>query len=150
MVLEVGQVMAGPFCALQLCDMGARVIKVEPPEGDPSRRMGTRAGTDSTGFAALNRGKRSIVLDLKTAPGRDALVRLAARADVLIENFRPGVMRALGLDYPRLAGASPGLIYASISGYGQTGPDARKGGFDLIAQGVSGVMSVTGSPAGRR
>ena len=147
-VLEVGQVMAGPFCALQLCDMGASVIKVEPPGGDPSRLMGARVGTDSTGFAALNRGKRSIVLDLKRAGGRDALVRLARRADILIENFRPGVMRELGLDYPALAAANPRLIYASISGYGQTGPDASKGGFDLIAQGASGVMSVTGEPGG--
>jgi formyl-CoA transferase len=147
-VLEAGQVMAGPFCALQLCDMGASVIKVEPPSGDPSRLMGERAGTDSTGFAALNRGKRSIVLDLKSAEGRAAFVRLAGRADILIENFRPGVMRQLGLDYPSLAAANPRLIYASISGYGQTGPDASKGGFDLIAQGASGVMSVTGQPGG--
>ena len=147
-MLEVGQVMAGPFCALQLCDMGASVIKVEPPGGDPTRLMGARAGTDSTGFAALNRGKRSIVLDLKGAEGRAALVRLAGRADILIENFRPGVMRELGLDYPSLAAANPRLIYASISGYGQTGPDASKGGFDLIAQGASGVMSVTGEPGG--
>jgi formyl-CoA transferase len=147
-VLEVGQVMAGPFCALQLCDMGASVIKVEPPGGDPSRMMGARAGTDSTGFAALNRGKRSVVLDLKTARGRDALVRLADRADILVENFRPGVMHGLGLDYETLAARNPRLVYASISGYGQTGPDAPKGGFDLIAQGASGVMSVTGEPGG--
>ena len=147
-VLDLGQVMAGPFCAMQLADLGADVIKVEPPEGDSSRYMGTRAGTDSTGFAALNRGKRSIVLDLKTPAGLDSLKRLAARADILIENFRPGVMQALGLDYPSLAAANPRLIYASISGYGQTGPDARKGGFDLIAQGVSGLMSVTGEPGG--
>ena len=140
--------MAGPFCALQLCDMGASVIKVEPPGGDPTRFMGARVGADSTGFAALNRGKRSIVLNLKTAEGRAALVRLAARADILIENFRPGVMRELGLDYPAMAPGHPRLIYASISGYGQTGPDASKGGFDLIAQGASGVMSVTGEPGG--
>ena len=147
-VLELGQVMAGPFCALQLCDMGADVIKVEPPEGDPTRQMGTRAGTDSTGFAALNRGKRSVVLDLKTSTGRAALMKLAARADVLIENFRPGVMRGFGLDYTALSAVNPRLIYASISGYGQTGPDATKGGFDLVAQGASGVMSVTGEPGG--
>jgi crotonobetainyl-CoA:carnitine CoA-transferase CaiB-like acyl-CoA transferase len=147
-VLELGQVMAGPFCALQLCDMGADVIKVEPPEGDPTRQMGTRAGTDSTGFAALNRGKRSVVLDLKTSAGRSALVTLSARADVLIENFRPGVMRDLGLDYATLSAVNPRLIYASISGYGQTGPDAARGGFDLIAQGATGLMSVTGEPGG--
>jgi crotonobetainyl-CoA:carnitine CoA-transferase CaiB-like acyl-CoA transferase len=147
-VLELGQVMAGPFCALQLCDMGADVIKVEPPEGDPTRQMGTRAGTDSTGFAALNRGKRGIVLDLKASAGRAALVKLAERSDVLIENFRPGVMRDFGLDYAALSAVNPRLIYASISGYGQTGPDATRGGFDLIAQGASGVMSVTGEPGG--
>jgi formyl-CoA transferase len=147
-VLELGQVMAGPFCALQLCDMGADVIKVEPPDGDPTRQMGARAGTDSACFAAMNRGKRGIVLDLKSAAGRDALVRLSARADVFIENFRPGVMRDLGLDYPALSAANPGLIYASISGYGQTGPDRTKGGFDLVAQGASGLMSVTGEAGG--
>ena len=147
-VLELGQVMAGPFCALQLCDMGADVIKVEPPDGDPTRQMGARAGTDSMCFAAMNRGKRGIVLDLKSAAGRDTLVRLAARADVFIENFRPGVMHSLGLDYPALSAVNERLIYASISGYGQTGPDRSKGGFDLVAQGASGLMSVTGEPGG--
>jgi crotonobetainyl-CoA:carnitine CoA-transferase CaiB-like acyl-CoA transferase len=147
-VLELGQVMAGPFCALQLCDMGADGIRVEPPDGDPTRQMGARAGTDSACFAAMNRGKRGIVLDLKSPAGRDALVRLSARADVFIENFRPGVMRDLGLDYPALSAVNPGLIYASISGYGQTGPDRTKGGFDLVAQGASGLMSVTGEPGG--
>jgi formyl-CoA transferase len=147
-VLELGQVMAGPFCALQLCDMGADVIKVEPPGGDPTRQMGARAGTDSTCFAAMNRGKRGIVLDLKSASGRGALVRLAARADIFIENFRPGVMRELGLDYPALSAVNDRLIYTSISGYGQTGPDRAKGGFDLVAQGASGLMSVTGEPGG--
>jgi crotonobetainyl-CoA:carnitine CoA-transferase CaiB-like acyl-CoA transferase len=147
-VLELGQVMAGPFCALQLCDMGADVIKVEPPGGDPTRQMGARAGTDSTCFAAMNRGKRGIVLDLKSASGHGALVRLAGRADIFIENFRPGVMRELGLDYPALSAVNDRLIYASISGYGQTGPDRAKGGFDLVAQGASGLMSVTGEPGG--
>ena len=147
-VLELGQVMAGPFCALQLCDMGADVIKVEPPDGDPTRQMGARAGTDSACFAAMNRGKRGIVLDLKSAAGRDALVRLAARADIFVENFRPGVMKQLGLDYATLSAVNDRLIYASISGYGQTGPDRGKGGFDLVAQGASGLMSVTGEPGG--
>ena len=147
-VLELGQVMAGPFCALQLCDMGADVIKVEPPDGDPTRQMGARAGTDSMCFAAMNRGKRGIVLDLKSAAGRDTLVRLASRADIFVENFRPGVMLGLGLDYPALSAVNERLIYASISGYGQTGPDRTKGGFDLVAQGASGLMSVTGEPGG--
>lgn len=147
-VLEVAQVMAGPYCGMQLADLGADVIKVEPPGGDASRHMGVRVGDDSTGFAALNRGKRSIVLDLKSNYGRAALVRLAERADVFIENFRPGVMTGLGLGYETLSALNPRLIYASISGYGQTGPEATKGGFDLIAQGASGLMSVTGEPGG--
>ena len=145
-VLDVTQVMAGPFCAMQLCDMGADVIKVEPPGGDSTRRMAGASSGDSAGFNAVNRGKRGIVLDLGAPGGRTAMRRLLAGADVLIENYRPGVMRRLGLDYDTLAGDHPALIYASISGYGQTGPDASKGGFDLIAQGVSGLMSVTGEP----
>jgi formyl-CoA transferase len=145
-VLDVTQVMAGPYCAMQLCDMGADVIKVEPPSGDSTRRMAGAVGTDSPAFNAVNRGKRGIVLDLKSVAGQQALKRLVARADVLIENFRPGVMRGLGLDYESLSALNPGLIYASISGYGQTGPRAGKGGFDLVAQGESGLMSVTGEP----
>jgi len=143
-VLDVTQVMAGPFCAMQLCDMGADVIKVEPPEGDSTRRMAGASGKDSPSFNAVNRGKRGIVLDLKTAASQDAFRRLAQRADIVIENYRPGVMQRFGLDYATLAGANPGLIYASISGYGQTGPYAAKGGFDLVAQGMSGLMSITG------
>jgi len=147
-VLDVTQVMAGPFCAMQLCDMGADVIKVEPPEGDSTRRMSGAVGTDSPSFNAVNRGKRGIVLNLKSPGARDAFKRLASRADILIENYRPGVMRSLGLDYETLAAGHPALIYASISGYGQTGPDALKGGFDLVAQGVSGLMSITGEREG--
>jgi formyl-CoA transferase len=147
-VVDVTQVMAGPFCAMQLCDMGADVIKVEPPEGDSTRRMAGAVGSDSASFNAVNRGKRGIVLDLKSPLGREALVRLASRADILIENYRPGVMRSLGLDYGSLAADHPALIYASISGYGQTGPDSAKGGFDLVAQGVTGLMSITGEPEG--
>jgi crotonobetainyl-CoA:carnitine CoA-transferase CaiB-like acyl-CoA transferase len=147
-VVDVTQVMAGPFCAMQLCDMGADVIKVEPPEGDSTRRMAGASGQDSAAFNAVNRGKRGIVLDLKTPGGQRALRRLLGRADILIENYRPGVMKRFGLDYATLTPEFPTLIYASISGYGQTGPDASKGGFDLIAQGVSGLMSVTGEPGG--
>jgi crotonobetainyl-CoA:carnitine CoA-transferase CaiB-like acyl-CoA transferase len=146
LVLDVTQVMAGPFCAMQLCDMGAGVIKVEPPGGDSTRRMAGASGTESAAFNAVNRGKRGIVLDLKSGAGQHAFRRLLATADILIENFRPGVMTEFKLDYESLAPSYPGLIYASISGYGQTGPDRAKGGFDLIAQGVSGLMSVTGEP----
>jgi crotonobetainyl-CoA:carnitine CoA-transferase CaiB-like acyl-CoA transferase len=147
-VLDVTQVMAGPFCAMQLCDMGAEVIKVEPPGGDSTRRMAGARGADSPSFNAVNRGKRGIVLDLKRPAARAAFIRLASRSDVLIENYRPGVMRNFGLDYETLAAGNPGLIYASVSGYGATGPDAAKGGFDLVAQGVSGIMSVTGETEG--
>jgi crotonobetainyl-CoA:carnitine CoA-transferase CaiB-like acyl-CoA transferase len=108
--------------------------------------MAGARGTDSAGFNAVNRGKRGIVLDLKASGGQQAFKRLVGRTDIVIENYRPGVMRTFGLDYASLAPAHPSLIYASISGYGQTGPSASKGGFDLIAQGVSGLMSVTGEP----
>ena len=138
--------MAGPYCAMLLCDMGARVIKVEPPAGDSTRRMAGAVGRDSAAFNAVNRGKLGIVLDLQSPAGREALRVLARSADILIENFRPGVMHKLGLGYAALAADNPRLIYASISGYGQTGPDAAKGGFDLVAQGASGIMSVTGEP----
>ena len=147
-VLDVTQVMAGPFCAMQLCDMGADVIKVEPPGGDSTRRMAGTSDRESAGFNAVNRGKRGIVVDLGTVRGQGVVKRLLTTTDILIENYRPGVMRRFGLDYATLAPDHPGLIYASISGYGQTGPDASKGGFDLIAQGVSGLMSITGE-AGR-
>jgi crotonobetainyl-CoA:carnitine CoA-transferase CaiB-like acyl-CoA transferase len=148
-VLDVTQVMAGPFCAMQLGDLGADVIKVEPPYGDSTRRWSHEgAGTDSAEFNAVNRGKRGIVLNLKTPAARDVCRRLARSADIIIENFRPGVMADFGLDYARLSADNRALIYASISGYGQTGPDAQKGGFDLVAQGVSGIMSITGEPGG--
>jgi len=147
-VLDVTQVMAGPYCAMLLADLGADVVKVEPPGGDSTRRMPGASGSDSPSFNAVNRGKRSIVINLKTPEGREVFSRLARSTDILIENYRPGVMRALGLDYDALARVNPRLIYASISGYGQTGPQRGKGGFDLIAQGVSGIMSVTGEPGG--
>ena len=140
--------MAGPYCAMLLSDMGARVIKVEPPDGDSTRAMAGARGGDSAAFGAVNRGKLGMVLDLSQQTGRDVFTRLARSADILIENFRPGVMARLGLDYPRLALENPRLIYASISGFGQTGPEASKGGFDLVAQGMSGIMSVTGEADG--
>ena len=148
-VLDVTQVMAGPYCAMLLCDLGADVVKVEaPPGGDASRRMAGARGTDSPAFNAVNRGKRGIVVDIKAAAGREIVLRLAAGADVLVENARPGVMARRGLGYDDLKAVNPGLVYASISGYGQTGPHGARGGFDLIAQGVSGIMSVTGEPGG--
>jgi formyl-CoA transferase len=140
--------MAGPYSAMLLADLGADVIKVEPPSGDSTRQMPGAVGTDTPAFNAVNRGKRSIVVDLKSRDGRTVFLRLARTTDILIENYRPGVMAALGFDYPALASDNRRLIYASISGYGQTGPSRDKGGFDLIAQGASGIMSITGEPGG--
>jgi crotonobetainyl-CoA:carnitine CoA-transferase CaiB-like acyl-CoA transferase len=148
-VLDLSQVMAGPFCAQLLGDMGADVIKVEPPgAGDQARRaMGFRMrGEDTAAFLAVNRNKRSVALDLKADAQRAAFRRLAATADVVLENFRPGVTERLGIGYETLSADNPRLIYASISGFGQTGPSAMRPGYDLIAQGMSGVMSVTGEP----
>ena len=138
--------MAGPYCAMLLADMGARVIKVEPPAGDSSRAMAGARGLDSPAFNAVNRGKLGIVLDLNQQQGRDVFAQLARAADIVVENFRPGVMARHGLDYDTLSRDNPRLIYASVSGHGQTGPWAAKGGFDLVAQGLSGLMSVTGHP----
>ena len=150
-VLDVSQVMAGPFCCMLLGDMGADVIKVEPPEvGDSSRRsMGFRLkGDDSPGFLALNRNKRSIVLDLKTEADRETFYELVRTADVVVENGRPGVADRLGIGYETLKTVNPRLIYASISGFGPTGPWAKRPGYDLIAQAMSGIMSTVGLPDG--
>jgi crotonobetainyl-CoA:carnitine CoA-transferase CaiB-like acyl-CoA transferase len=151
-VVDLTQVMAGPFCTMLLADLGADVIKVEPPDGDLSRSMGGERlrmkGTDNAPFLALNRNKRSVVLDLKKPGDRDQLIALAQTADVFIESFRPGVAQRLGFVYETLGKENPRLIYASISGFGQSGPWAERPGFDLIAQGMSGVMSVTGAAGG--
>ena len=149
-VLDVCQVMAGPFCCMLLGDLGADVIKVEPPEGDQARRaMGFKLkGDDSLGFLNMNRNKRSIILDLKSEAGRKAFLRLAETADVIVENYRPGAMKKLGVDYEAVRAVNPAIIYASISGFGQTGPWADRPGFDLIAQAASGIISVTGDPDG--
>lgn len=149
-VLDVCQVMAGPFCCMLLGDLGADVIKVEPPEGDQARRaMGFKLkGDDSLGFLNMNRNKRSIILDLKSEAGRRAFLRLAETADVIVENYRPGAMKKLGVDYEAVRAVNPAIIYASISGFGQTGPWAERPGFDLIAQAASGIISVTGDPDG--
>ena len=141
--------MAGPFCAMLLADMGADVIKIEPPGGETTRAMDLEAAPGvSAPFLAVNRNKRSLVLDLKRADGVAVLKKLVATADVLVENYRPGVAARLGVDYETLAALNPRLIYCSISGYGQTGPYAARGGYDLIAQGMSGIMSATGSEGG--
>ncbi|KJZ17219.1 MULTISPECIES: CoA transferase [unclassified Halomonas] len=149
-VLDVSQIMAGPYCTMVLGDMGAEVIKVEKANGgDDSRQMGPYVEDESTCFAQINRNKKSISLNLKEEKGREVFYRLAKEADVVVENYRPGVTQSLKIDYDSLKAINPGLIYCSISGYGQTGPSRHKGGFDLVAQGMSGLMSMTGEP-GRR
>ena len=150
-VLDVCQVMAGPYACMLLADMGADVIKVEPPDGGDQTRgaMGFKLkGSDSMGFLNMNRNKRSIILNLKSKAGREILFKLVKNADILVENYRPGVMKRLGIDYETLSAINPALVYASISGFGQTGPWASRPGFDLMAQAMSGVMSVTGYPGG--
>ena len=148
-VLDFTAIMAGPYCTLMLADMGAEVTKIEAfPDGDGSRRFDPKVNGESYCFAVLNRNKRSLALDMKSAQGKEIFLSLARSADIVIENYRPGVMRSFGLDYTALAKDHPGLIFVSISGYGQTGPDSGKGGFDLVAQGVSGLMSITGHPGG--
>ncbi|MDB5869142.1 MAG: L-carnitine dehydratase/bile acid-inducible protein [Polaromonas sp.] len=150
-VLDVSQVMAGPYACMLLADLGADVIKIEPPGGGDQTRgsMGFKMkGPDSLGFLNMNRNKRSVVLNLKTDAGRAVLLRMAKDADILVENYRPGAMTRLGLGYDVLKEVNPRLIYTSISGFGQTGPWADRPGFDLMAQAMSGVMSVTGYPGG--
>ena len=147
-VLDLTQILAGPMCTLVLADMGADVIKIEKPNGgDDCRRMGPPFIKDwSAGFLALNRNKRSLVVDLQNESGQALFKRLVTGADAVVENFRPGVMRRLGLGYEELARIKPNLVYCSVSGFGGTGPYANRGGFDLVAQGMSGLMSITGHP----
>jgi crotonobetainyl-CoA:carnitine CoA-transferase CaiB-like acyl-CoA transferase len=150
-VLDVSQVMAGPYACMLLADMGADVVKIEPPEGGDQTRsaMGFRMkGPDSLGFLNMNRNKRSVTLDLKSDAGRKVLHLMAREADILVENYRPGVMKRLGIDYETLSAINPKLVYVSISGFGQSGPWAARPGFDLMAQAMSGIMSVTGYPGG--
>ena len=150
-VIELAHIMAGPCCGLMLADMGADVIKLEKaPAGDDSRRfLPPDIGDESAAFLMMNRNKRGIVVDLKTAGGKQVARRLLADTDVVIENYRKGTMELLGLGYETLRQANPGLIYCEISGFGRTGPYAERGGFDLIAQGMSGLMSITGEAPGR-
>ena len=149
-VLELAQIMAGPTCGMMLADMGADVIKVEKlPGGDDARAYREpRVNGVSAPFMILNRNKRGIALNLKLEQGRDILLRMVKEADVLTENYRRGTLEKLGLGYDVLSKVNPGLIYCAVSGYGRNGPDADKPGFDLIAQGFSGLMSVTGEPGG--
>lgn len=148
-VIEFCQVLAGPFCGCLLADMGADVIKVESPAGDLMRQWPPILDGYSQYFASVNRNKRSVTLDLKDPADLEAARRLALSADVVIENFRPGVMAKYGLDHATLATEKPGLVYCSVSAFGQSGPRAKEGGFDMTVQAMSGVMSVTGERDGR-
>jgi formyl-CoA transferase len=146
-VVEVGNFMAVPFCGMQLADLGAEVIKVENPSGgDLTRGTGPFIDGESSNFLRLNRNKRSVALDLKSEAGKRVFRRLASRADVLIENLRPGTMRGLGLGYETLRADAPRLIYLAATGFGADGPYAELAGLDIIAQGMSGLMSITGEP----
>jgi formyl-CoA transferase len=149
-VLEVGNFMAAPFCTLQLADLGADVVKIENPDGgDQTRASGPFLDGESSSFLRLNRNKRSVALDLKAPRGKEIFRGLAARADVLVENLRPGTMKDLELDYPRLSQMNPRLVYVAASGWGQDGPYAQRPGLDIMAQGMSGLMSITGEEGGR-
>jgi crotonobetainyl-CoA:carnitine CoA-transferase CaiB-like acyl-CoA transferase len=148
-VLDLTNVMAGPYCTMVLGDLGAEVIKLESLDGDSTRNFEPKVNDESYCFAVLNRNKKSISVDMKSPEGKDIVMKLAAGCDVMIENFRPGVVKKLGIDYEAIRKVNPGIIYASMSGFGQTGPYGKKGGFDIIAQGMSGVMMMTGYPGGR-
>jgi len=148
LVVDLTRVLAGPFCTLVLVDLGARVIKVEAPEGEDARRIGPFIEGRSAYFLSLNRGKESIALDLKEQADRAIFEKLLARADVLAENFRPGVMERLGYGWETLHERFPRLVMASTSGFGQTGPYAGRPAYDLVAQAMGGIMSLTGHPGG--
>ena len=147
-ILDLTRVMAGPFCTALLADLGAEVIKLEPPQGDDYRHIGPFVQGESALFTLMNRGKQSIVLDLKDADAQATARAIALHCDVVVENFRPGVASRLGLG-PELRETKPSLIYASISGFGQTGPDAHLPAYDLVAQAMSGLMAATGELGGK-
>ena len=149
LVIDLTRVLAGPYCTMVLGDLGARVVKVEAPDlGDDARAIGPFVDGQSAYFASLNRGKESIALDLKAEADREILEKLLARADVLVENFRPGVMARLGYGWQALHARFPKLVMASVSGFGQTGPYADRPAYDVVVQGMGGIMSLTGHPGG--
>lgn len=147
-IIDFSRVLAGPYCTAMLADLGADVIKVEPPQGDDQRMMGVIRDGESVNFALINRGKKSVCLDLKDPDALDAARKLVATADVVIENFRPGVAARLGIGYDDLRALKPDLVYCSISGFGQKGPLSRRPSYDVIAQAMSGLMSITGAADG--
>ncbi len=149
LVVDLTRVLAGPFATMMMADLGARVVKVERPgRGDDSRAYGPFVDGRSTYFARVNRGKESVALDLRDPADRAVLLGLAGKADVLVENFRPGVMDRLGLGWDALSAANPRLVYASVSGFGQTGPWRERPAYDTVVQAAAGLFAVTGEPAG--
>jgi len=148
-VIDLTRVLAGPFCAMSLGDMGAEVIKIEEPgKGDDTRGWPPFVSGEATYFLSVNRNKKSLTLNMKPPEGQEILRALIARADVVLENFRPGTMERLGFGYERLRRLNPRLVYCSISGFGESGPESHRPGYDLIVQGESGVMDLTGFPDG--
>lgn len=150
-VLDLSRILAGPFCSMILADLGAEVMKVEEPkEGDETRSWGPPfVEKESAYYLSINRNKKSIAIDLRQEEGREIVLELARRSDVALENFRPGVAEKLGVDYPSLKAANPSLIYCSISGFGQDGPYRELPAYDIILQGMGGLMGITGEPGGR-
>jgi CoA:oxalate CoA-transferase len=146
LVIDLSRILAGPYCTMVLADLGARVIKVEQPEGDDARQYGPFVGGRSAYFASVNHAKQSIALDLKAPADRAIFERLLARADVLVENYRPGTMEKLGFGWDALHAKYPRLIYASASGFGHTGPDSKRAAYDMVVQAMGGIMSLTGHP----
>jgi CoA:oxalate CoA-transferase len=148
-IIDLSRILAGPYCTLLLAEMGARVIKVEAPKtGDDARQYGPFKGGKSTYFASVNRGKQSIVLDLKASADRDIFERLLDKGDALVENFRPGTMEKLGYGWETLHSRYPRLVYAAASGFGHTGPYSHYPSYDMVVQGLGGIMSITGVPDG--
>ena len=146
-VLDLSRVLAGPYTSMVLADLGAEVVKVEEPGvGDESRRIGPFQNGVSTYFFSINRGKKGLTLNLKAEAGKRLFLDLVRQADILVENYRPGVMKRLGLDYPALRAVNPRLVYAACSGFGHTGPYSPRGAYDMIVQGMGGLMSITGEP----
>ena len=149
-VLDLTQHLSGPYCTMLLGDMGAEVLKIEKlQDGDDQRKLGPFIHGESAPFMMINRNKKSITLNLKSDAGKALFLKLAAVCDIVVENFRPGIVKSLGIDYDTVKKVNPGIVYCSISGYGQTGPYAHRGGFDILAQGMTGMMDMN-SPMGQR
>jgi len=149
-VLDLTQHLSGPYCTMILGDLGADIIKIEKLEdGDDQRKLGPFVNGESSPFMMINRNKKSVTLNLKSEEGKEIFLKLAKVSDVIVENFRPGIVKSLGIDYETVKKNNPGIVYCSISGYGQTGPYSRKGGFDILAQGMTGLMEMN-SESGKR